>query len=82
MTKLEKEALLSCASRLSNLASLENASFHIDEEKDEYIKRMIRPYMMWFESVAYDLEKIVEISNNKNDFIKKQQLEEIVRFNL
>lgn len=82
MTNLEKETLLTCAKRLNKLASLENASFHIDEEKDEYIKKMIKPYMMWFESVAYDLEKVVELSNQKNDFIKKEQLEEIIRLNL
>ena len=81
MTNLEKEALLSCAKQLNKLASLENASFHIDKEKDEYIKRTIKPYMMWFESVAFDIEKIVELTEEKG-FIKKEQLDEIIRHNL
>ena len=80
MTNLEKEALLSCAKQLNKLASLENASFHIDKEKDEYIKRAIKPYMMWFESVAFDIEKIVELTEEKG-FIKKEQLDEIIKYN-
>ena len=82
MTNLEKQALLTCVERLNKLASLENAGFHMDKEKDEYIKRAIKPYMMWFESVAMNIEKIVELSDNKQDFIKKEQLEEIIRLNL
>ena len=78
MTNLEKEALSSCANRLNKLASLENASFDIDEEKDEYIKRRIKSYMMWFEIVAMDIEKIVELSDGKG-FIKKEELERIIR---
>ena len=81
MTNLEKEALLSCAKRINKLASLENAGFHMDKEKDEMIKRAVKPYMMWFESVAMDLEKIVELSEEKG-FIKKEELEEIIRMNL
>ena len=82
MTNTEKIAITTLAKRIETLASLENASFHIDKEKDEQIKRAIKPYMMWFESVAFDLEKIVELSGQKNDFIKKEQLEEIIRLNL
>lgn len=81
MTNLEKEALLSCAKRLNKLASLENASFHMDEEKDKEIKKAITPYMSWFESVAMDIEKIVELTEEKG-FIKKEQLDEIIKFNL
>lgn len=80
MTNLEKEALLSCAKRLNKLASLENASFHINPEEDERIKRAIKPYMMWFESVAMNIESIVELSEEKG-FIKKEQLDEIIRHN-
>lgn len=82
MTKLEKEALLTLAKRLNSLASLENASFNINKEKDKQIKKIISPYMMWFESVVFDIEKIVELSSQKNDFIKKEELEEIIRLNL
>ena len=81
MTNLEKEALLSCAKRINSLASLENAGFHFDKEKDKDIKRAIKPYMMWFESVATRIEKIVELSDEKG-FIKKEELEEIIRHNL
>lgn len=38
--------------------------------------------MMWFESVAFDIEKIVELADDKQDFIKKEQLDEIIRLNL
>lgn len=82
MTNLEKEALKTLAERIHKLASLENASFNMDEEKDKQIKKAISPYMMWFEAVAFDIEKIVELSEQKNDFIKKEELEEIIRLNL
>ena len=81
MTNLEKEALLSCAKRLNKLASLENAGFHVDKEKDAKIKKAITPYMMWFESVAFDIEKIVELTEEKG-FIKKEQLDEIILNNI
>ena len=54
----------------------------MNKEKDEEIKKAIKPYMMWFESVAYDLEKIIELADDKQDFIKKEQLEEIIRLNI
>lgn len=82
MTKLEKEVLQTLSNRIKQLASLERASFHMDNEKDKEIKKAVTPYMMWFESVAYDLEKVIELADNKNDFIKKEQLEEIIRLNL
>lgn len=82
MTNLEKEVLQVLAKRIHSLASLENASFNINKEKDEQIKNAISPYMMWFESVAFDLEKIVELADDKQDFIKKEQLDEIIRLNL
>lgn len=82
MTNTEKLALKTLAERIHKLASLENASFHMDKEKDEQVKKTISPYMMWFESVAFDIEKIVELSGQKNDFIKKEELEEIIRLNL
>jgi hypothetical protein len=82
MTNLEKEVLQVLANRINKLASLENASFNMDEEKDKQVKKTISPYMMWFEAVAFDIEKIIELSGQKNDFIKKEQLEEIIRLNL
>ena len=68
MTKLEKEALLTLAKRIHLLASLENASFHADGEKDKQIKKSISPYMMWFESVAFDIEKIVVEGKNSLNY--------------
>lgn len=82
MTNLEKEVLQTLSNRIKQLASLERANFHMNSEKDEEIKRAIKPYMMWFESVAYDIEKVVELADNKQDFIKKEELEEIIRLNL
>lgn len=82
MTKLEKEVLQTLSNRIKQLASLERASFNMDKEKDEEIKRSIKPYMMWFESVAFDLEKVIELADDKQDFIKKEQLEEIIRLNI
>ena len=82
MTKLEKEVLQVLAKRIHSLASLENANFNMNEEKDKEIKKTIKPYMMWFESVAFDLEKVIELADDKQDFIKKEQLEEIIRLNL
>ena len=82
MTNLEKATLQTLADRIKSLASLENASFHADKEKDKQIKREITPYMMWFESVAFDIEKVIELADDKQDFIKKEQLEEIIRLNL
>lgn len=82
MTKLEKEVLQTLSNRLKQLVSLERASFHMNNEKDEEIKKAVTPYMMWFESVAFDLEKVIELADDKQDFIKKEQLEEIIRLNL
>ena len=81
MTNLEKQALLSCVKRLNSLASLERANFNSNKEKDEQIKKVIKPYMMWFECVAMNIEKIVELTDEKG-FLKKNELEEIIRLNL
>lgn len=81
MTNTEKLALTTCAKRIKSLASLERASFNSDKEKDEQIKKAIKPYMMWFESVAMDIERIVELTEKKGVF-KKEELEEIIRLNL
>ena len=81
MTNAEKQALLSCVKRLEKLASLENAGFSFDKEEDKRIKDKIRPYMMWFEGLAGEIEEIVELSE-KAGIIKKNKLEEIIRHNL
>ena len=82
MTNLEKEALNVLAKRINELTRLDNASFNMNKDKDEEVKRAIRPYMQWFMGVASDIEKVVELADDKQDFIKRKQLEEIIRLNL
>lgn len=79
MTNLEIIAIKTIAERLLDLASLENACFDHNNEKDEYIKSKIRPYMSWFEGCAYYLEDIIDLSENKKGWYKKEKLEEIIR---
>lgn len=81
MTNLEILALNTLAERLDILASLENASFNSNKEEDEKIKKTIRPYMMWFESVAMSIKRVTELSNDAG-FIKKEELQDIIRRNL
>ena len=58
MTSKEKEAIKYATKRIKSLASLENAGFGFDKEKDAETKQTIRPYMMWFEIVANYLEAL------------------------
>lgn len=81
MTNLEKEALNTLAERLRSLASLENAGFNADKEKDEAIKKAIKPYMLWFECLSYDIEEVINLSE-KSGYVKKEGLEEIIRLNV
>ena len=81
MTKLEQQTLKVLANSLKQLASLERANFSMNEEKDKEIKKAIKSYMTWFEGIAYDLEKVVELSEDKG-FIKKDELENIIRRSL
>ena len=81
MTNFEKIALKSCADRLEDLASLENAGFSFNKEDDERIKKAIAPYMMWFELVADSIHEIVELDEEKDRWYKKQKLEEIIKYN-
>lgn len=45
--------------RIRNLASLENASFSFNKEKDIEIKKAILPYMEWFNSISYSIESLL-----------------------
>lgn len=81
MTNLEKITLNTLAERLEELASLQNASFDFDKEKDEAIKSKIKCYMQWFDGIASDIKKIVELENSTSRWDKKYKLEEIIRFN-
>lgn len=81
MTKQEKHALEVLSKRLKKLASLENASFCFNKEEDEKIKKTIRPYMQWFEGVAYDIDSVLEMLDKPN-YMKKYELDEIIRLNL
>ena len=80
MTKLEKEALLTLANRLKDLASLERAGFSFDKDEDEKIKKAIKCYMHWFEGVAFEIEKIVELED-KPHYLKKYELNDIIHYN-
>ena len=59
MTKGEKQAVLTAAKRIRELASMKNARFAMTDEKDQTIKNGVRPYMGWFELVAEKLETLV-----------------------
>lgn len=80
MTNMEKLALLTLASRLEKLASLENAGFCFDTEEDKRIKEKITPYMSWFEMVADRIKDVVEVSD-ADRWTKQHKLEEIIRLN-
>ena len=58
MTKSERAAILAAVHKIQALASLERASFGMNAEKDKTIKDGVRPYMMWFEIVAMQLEDL------------------------
>lgn len=61
MTKAEKQAIFAAAQRIFELASLENCSFDpFHPEHDAQIKKIVRPYMVWFECVAEGLEKVAK----------------------
>lgn len=79
MNKSEKEVITNCVKRLNYLASLDHASFNANKEKDDQIKKAIRPYMLWFEIVAMKLEELQEISEEKDGYTKKYKMEECVR---
>ena len=81
MTNMEKIALLSCAERLERLASLENACFCFDKDKDAEIKQTIKCWLQWFDCVADNIRTIVNLDEEKDRYWKKHQLEEIVRYN-
>lgn len=76
MTKSEKETLLCVARKIRYYASLKNASFSHNEEKDKDVKNSIRPYMCWLEICANDIEEIVE-ADNKDRFFKSSVLSDI-----
>ena len=63
MTKSERAAILAAVKRINELASMENACFGMTEEKDKAIKNGVRPYMMWFEIVAMQLEDLAAAEN-------------------
>ena len=63
MTKNERAAILAAANKIKELASMENACFGMNAEKDAAIKNGVRPYMMWFEIVAMHLEDLAAAEN-------------------
>lgn len=81
MTNTEKIALLSCAKRLESLASLENTVFSTDEDKDAEIKQEIKCWLQWFDAVAIDIRTIVGLDEEKDRWLKRHKLDEIIRYN-
>ena len=75
MTNGEKQALQYAAARIKSLASLENAGFDFNKDKDQYIKQKISPYMQWFELVADNLEQLAAAENG---WEKKMIIERII----
>ena len=63
MTKNERAAIMAAAKRINELASMENAYFGMTDENDKRIKDGVRPYMMWFEIVAMELENLATAEN-------------------
>lgn len=79
MNKQEKAIIQNYIKRINQLASLERASFDIDKEKDEYIKKKIKPYMMWFEIVAMNMQELIDLQDEKDSYHKKYKMEELER---
>ena len=77
MTNGEKAAILQAVERINSLASLENAGFSFSKEEDAKIKEKIRPYMMWFESVAFMLE---DLANAEDKYDRQTAIDKIHRY--
>ena len=77
MTNKEKISLNALADRIDELASLENCSSLVFENKDR-----LRLYMKWFSICANDIRRVVELSDEKNRCIKDEGLSQIIRLNL
>ena len=78
MTKAEITALKNIAHNIRHFASLEHASFSSNEEEDAKIKEKIKPYMMWLELRAIEVDDVIK-SQNMDSFDKRQTLEGIRR---
>lgn len=63
LTNEELTKLRMAADRIRELASLERASFSINEAKDKEIKNEIQPYMMWFKSLACSIDDLLDGKN-------------------
>lgn len=79
MTKQEKAILQNYANRINQLASLERAKFSCNEEKDNEVKKTIKPYMMWFEIVAMNIQEMIDLQDEKDSYHKKYKMEELER---
>ena len=78
MTKAEITALENIAHNIRHFASLEHASFSSNEEEDAKIKERIKPYMMWLEFCAIEIDDVLD-AQNMGRFEKRQVLESIRR---
>ena len=78
MTKAEIIALKNIAHNIRHFASLEHASFSSNEEEDAKNKEKIKPYMMWLELRAIEIDDVLDAQSMGN-FEKRQVLESIRR---
>ncbi|MDW5298733.1 MAG: hypothetical protein SA378_01125 [Sedimentibacter sp.] len=60
LTNFEIINLQDYVDRINELASLEFASFINSIEKNNEIKEIVKPYMMWFENEANKIQKIID----------------------
>lgn len=79
MTKQEIKALESIIRSIENIASLENACFNSDIEKDKEIKNTIRPYMVWFDGSVQNLKNMIKYSQKGDRTLYKECLEAICK---
>ena len=59
LTNEDLTKLRMACERIRGLASLGNASFSSNKEKDESIKNDIMPYMQWFNAISYSIEDVL-----------------------
>lgn len=49
--------------RIRKLASMENASFSTNEDKDKQVKEDVKHYMEWFKCVANSVDRLLDGEN-------------------
>ena len=60
MSKSEYQCLEAVSASIKRLASLKDATFNADPEKDAMIKKTIENYMQWFEGDAFVIDEVLD----------------------